>query len=198
MRFRIINFLLAFVLVLGVLLVNISSSVGAQTASSTPTPTSLVTETTPLPGPNADAIYLYQLEQTDIQLAGTYDVAALVFDLPADWKLTEPATLDLNLTVSLSVFTDEQATRQVSGGGGNLTVEFNREVVGSFPLTQNGDTVVQLGIPLDVLDPVRSDGRQELVFVLDSGESCLINQQMTVIVHNSSALTFPHEVVLTR
>ena len=196
MRFRIINLLLVIVLVLGVLLINISSSVGAQTASSTPTPTSLVTETTPLPGPNPDAIYLYQLEQTDIQLTGPYDVAALVFDLPADWKLTAPATLDLNLTVSLSVFADEQTTRQVSGGGGNLTVEFNREVVGSFPLTQNGNTVVQLSIPLDVLDSVRSDGRQEMVFVLDSGESCLINQQMTVIVHNTSVITFPHEVVL--
>ena len=196
MRFRIINFLLVFLLVMGGLLVSVSSSVGAQTASSTPTPTTLATATTPVPGPNPDAIYLYQLEQTDIQLAGPYDVAALVFDLPADWKLTQAATLDLNLTVSLSVFAPEQAASQISGGGGNLTVEFNREVVGSFPLTQNGNTVVQLSIPLDVLDPVRSDGRQELVFVLDSGESCLINQQMTVIVHNSSVLTFPHEVVL--
>lgn len=194
MRFRIVYFLLASVLVLGILLTSVSSSVGAQTVSATPTPLNLFPETTPMPG--TDTVYLYQLERNDIQLKGPYDVDSLVFDLPADWKLTRPAEFDLNLTVALSLFAEPDATRRVLGAGGNLTVEFNREVVGSLPLTQSGEVAVHLRIPLGVLDPVRSDGRQELVFVLDSGESCLINQQMTVIVHNTSVITFPHEVVL--
>jgi len=193
MKFRIVYLLLASMLVLS-LLSGLSTPASAQTGSPTQTPVSPPSAATPLP--NTNTIYLFELGQNDIQLTGPYDLTSLVFDLPADWNLTGSAELNLNLTIALSLFADPQTTLQFSGTGGNLIVEFNREVVGSFPLNQNGETTLQILVPLAVLKPVRSDGRQELVFILDSGFSCLINQQMTVIVHNSSSMTFPHETVL--
>src|SRR3990172_42005 len=193
MKLRTLYLLLALLLVLG-MLSSLSTQASAQTVSPTQTPAgTLPTET---PFTNTNTIYLFQLEQNDIQLTGPYDLASLVFDLPADWQLTGSAELNLNLTIALSLFADAPTTLQFSGTGGNLIVEFNRHVVGSFPLNQNGETTVQILVPLEDLKPVRSDGRQELVFILDSGFSCLVNQQMTVIVANSSSMTFPHENVL--
>src|SRR5215216_6158543 len=193
MKFRIVYLLLVLLLVLG-MLSSLSTQASAQTVSPTQTPTGMLTTVTPLPSTNT--IYLFELDQNDIQLTGPYDLTSLVFDLPADWKLTGSAELNLNLTIALSLFADAPTTLQFSGTGGNLIVEFNRQVVGSFPLNQNGETTLQILVPLEDLQPVRSDGRQELVFILDSGFSCLVNQQMTVIVHNSSSMTFPHENVL--
>lgn len=193
MKFRIVYLLLAFILVLG-MLSSLFTGASAQTVTPTQTPVGPLSTATALPSTNT--IYLFELGQNDIQLTGPYDLTSLVFDLPADWKLTGSAELNLNLTISLSLFADAPTTLQFSGTGGNLIVEFNREVVGSFPLNQNGETTLQILVPLEDLTPVRSDGRQELVFILDSGFSCLVNQQMTVIVHNSSSMTFPHENIL--
>jgi len=193
MKLRIVYLLLAFILIVG-MLSSLSTQASAQTISPTPTVVATLSPESPLPSPNT--IYLFQLDQNDIQLTGPYDLTSLVFDLPADWKLTGAAELNLNLTIALSLFADAPTTLQFSGTGGNLIVEFNREVVGSFPLNQNGETTLQILVPLEALKSVRSDGRQELVFILDSGFSCLVNQQMTVIVHNSSSMTFPHETVL--
>jgi len=176
------------------MLSSLSTQASAQTISPTSTVVATLSAQTPVPSPNT--IYLFQLDQNDIQLTGPYDLTSLVFDLPADWKLTRAAELNLNLTIALSLFAEAPTTLQFSGTGGNLLVEFNRQVVGSFPLNQNGETTLQILVPLDALKSVRSDGRQELVFILDSGFSCLVNQQMTVIVHNSSSMTFPHETVL--
>jgi hypothetical protein len=194
MRFRIVCLLLALLLMLGALS-SVSTPASAQTVP--PTPTSAGTLAAATPFASTNTIYLYQLDQNDIQLTGPYDLTSLVFDLPADWKLTGSAELNLNLTIAVSLFAgDPQTPLQFSGTGGNLTVEFNRQVVGSFPLNQNGETTLQILVPLDDLKPARSDGRQELVFILDSGFSCLVNQQMTVVIHNSSSMTFPHDTVL--
>lgn len=205
---------------MGTLLVTLSSPVSAQGTDPTPTagtpiPTDLTpTSGTPVPQatnlvstpdaslpeapvlPNADTISFFQIRQTDLQLIGPYDVAFLVFGLPAEWELNGPATLNLNLHVSLSAISATFGNEIITGAGGTLAVEFNREVVGSFPLTQNEDLNLQIQIPLQLLEPVRDDGHQELVFVLDSGFSCLINQQMAVTIRNSSNITFPHDIVL--
>lgn len=208
MKSRISYFLFVPILVMGILLVNLSSSVSAQ--GTDPTPTS----ETPLPGgtpvastpdtslpegplvPGADTIHFFQIRQTDIQLVGPYDVAFLVFGLPAEWELNGPATLNLNLHVSLSAISATIGEERVAGAGGTLVVEFNREVVGSFPLTQNEDLDLPIQIPMELMTPVRDDGQQELVFILDSGFSCLINQQMALTIRNSSNVTFPHGVIL--
>ncbi len=188
MKFRILNLLLVAILVSGILLAS------AQTVSSVQAQSGFFQAGTP--SPSDDTIYLYQLKQTDIQLRGPYDSASVSFDLPAEWKLTKPAELFLDLTVSLSLFVDSGSAPLSPGAGGSLSVEFNREVVGTFPLNQNGDVTVRVPIPIEQLTPIRDDGRQELIFVLDSGFSCLVNQQMTVVVNDSSGFIFPHETTL--
>ena len=157
MKLRIVYILLALLFVLG-MLSSLFTQASAQTVSPTPTPTGTLPSATPLPDTNT--IYLFQLGQNDIQLTGPYDLTSLVFDLPADWKLTGSAELNLNLTIALSLFADAPTTLQFSGTGGNLIVEFNRQVVGSFPLNQNGETTLQILVPLEDLKPVRSDGRR--------------------------------------
>ena len=143
-----------------------------------------------------DTISFYQIRQTDIQLLGPYDVEVLAFGLPAEWKLTGASEINLDINVALSSVSGVVVNDQAIGVGGTLSVEYNREVVGSFSLTQNGQITQKISIPLALTKPVREDGRQELVFELDSGFSCLVNQQMTVTIRTSSSKVFPHEDVL--
>jgi len=195
MKFRILSFVFVSIFVLGMLLTSFSMSASAQGAVLTPTPVNPLPAGTPLPGTNT--INFYQLGQTDIQLIGPFDVASVVFGLPSDWKLTGSADLNLILDVSMNATSGVSVGgNQVIGVGGTLKVEYNREVVGIFSLTQSGEMNVRMQLPLEFMKSVREDHRQELVFVLDSGLSCLINQQMTVVVHTSSNLTFPHESIL--
>ena len=208
MKSRISYFLFVSILVSGTLLVNLSSPVSAQGSDPTPTsgtplpegtslsltPTVPSTEEPLLPG--TDTIHFFQIQQADIQLVGPYDVAFMTFGLPAEWELNGPATLNLSLHVSLSAITATLGEERVVGSGGTLVVEFNRQIVGSFPLTQNENLTLPIQIPRALLEPVRDDGHQEIVFILDSGFSCLINQQMSLTIRNSSNVTFPHSIVL--
>ncbi|HET9910207.1 MAG TPA: cellulose biosynthesis cyclic di-GMP-binding regulatory protein BcsB [Anaerolineales bacterium] len=208
MKSRISFFLFVSLVVIGSLLLNLSSPVSAQGTDATPTsqtplpegtsiastPTTSSLEETLSTG--ANTINFFQIRQEDIQLVGPYDVAFLVFGLPAEWELNAAATLNLSLHVSVSAVSATLGNELVSGAGGTLSVEFNRQVVGSFPLPQNEDLTIPVQIPLELLEPVRDDGHQEIVFVLDSGFSCLINQQMSLTIRSSSNVTFPHAIVL--
>lgn len=143
-----------------------------------------------------DTISFFQIRQTDIQLFGPYDVELLSFGLPADWRLTGASELTLEINVSLSTLSGTAIGDQIAGTGGTLRVEYNREIIGSFPLTQNGDVSQRILIPLELMKSVREDNKQEIVFELDSGFSCLINQQMTVTIRTSSNFIFQHEEIL--
>ncbi len=146
---------------------------------------------------NPNIISFTQLRTTEIQLVGPQDAATLVFGLPADWKFNADGTLQLDLGVSFNTFAGAAVGQGTAGSvGGTLTILFNRRAVGSFPLNQNGEIQEIVTIPLSALTPVRSDGRMEISFVLDSGLSCYINQQMNVFIHLSSNLLIPHEVTL--
>ena len=177
MKSRILNSLLILAFVVGGMFVNTPLSAKAQESG-------------------VDTIGFYQIMPTDMQLLGPYDVESLAFGLPAEWNLTSPPELNLDINVSMSTVSGVKLNEQAIGVGGTLNVEYNRELIGSFPLTQNGETTQKLSIPLALTKPVREDGRQELVFELDSGFSCLVNQQMTVTIRTSSSLVFSHDKVL--
>src|SRR5262245_30793007 len=137
MKPRILYLLCVSVLVLGTLLVSLSSPVSAQGTDLTPTSTTPLPQGTDLTStpdvsqpegtllPGIDTINFFQLRQADIQLVGPYDVAFLVFGLPAEWELNGPATLNLNLHVSLSAISATLGEDRVAGAGGTLIVEFN-------------------------------------------------------------------------
>jgi hypothetical protein len=194
MKFRTLSFVIVFVLVVGILLTSISTPASAQGEVPTPTSANPSPEATPLPG--IGTISFYQLIASDIQMVGPYDIAPLVFGLPADWKITGLSELKLDLNVAVNTMSGVSIDGNVvTGAGGTLKVEYNREVIGLFPLNQSGEISVQMQIPLAFMNSVREDKRQELVFVLDSGASCLINQHVTVNIRTSSSMTFPHENV---
>ena len=142
-----------------------------------------------------NVVNFFQIQSADIQLVGPFDSEIIPFGLPAAWGLTDSPLLNLDIIVSLSALSGQGLNGQSNAIGGSLSVEYNRQHVGTFPLTQNGEVEISLTIPLSYTESVRDDGRQELVFVLDGGVSCLINQQMSVTIKGSSFLVFPHESV---
>jgi len=132
-----------------------------------------------------------QLYGGEFQLTGPFDSNSQTFGLPADWQLSGPAELTLEMTVSLNTFV-VNATDAVSSGG-ILTIQFNRHIVASLPIAQAGDISFSVTIPQADLVSPRADGRMELSFTLDSGISCDVNQKVTIFIHPNSRLALPHE-----
>lgn len=141
-------------------------------------------------------ISLLQISASEIQLNGPYDSSTVTFGLPASWNLTAGAKLQLNMAVSFSTVVKQGAdiTAPVVQGG-TLTVRFNGVTVGVLSLNETGEVSSVFVLPASSLVSQRSDGRMELSFVLDSGISCFVNQQMTVFVHTNTLFTLPHEDV---
>ncbi len=134
-----------------------------------------------------------QLREEELRMFGPFATETLLFGLPANWKLLEGAQLELNMTVAI-----QNSTTQAEAGsiyGGTLTVTINGIPVAVLPLNQSGAVTQVISIPLDVLRPLREDGRVELAFLLSSSQACLIDQKMDVVIHSSSRFTIPHEIV---
>ncbi|HEY3311092.1 MAG TPA: cellulose biosynthesis cyclic di-GMP-binding regulatory protein BcsB [Anaerolineales bacterium] len=141
-------------------------------------------------------ITLFQINQSEIQLNGPYESSSVSFGLPATWKLTAGATLKLNMAVSFSaVSAQADAQNHITTQGGTLTVRLNSVSIGVIPLNQTGEVSQTLDIPADALVSQRADGHMELGFILNSGISCFVNQQMTVFIHTNSTLSLNHDDV---
>jgi len=143
---------------------------------------------------NSDRFTFLELGQTEISLTGPYDSRTIYFGLPADWKLEGGGELELLMTASFNqaVVGDADVT---TVNGGIISVDFNGSLLGVFPINQVGDVQERITIPADAMEPVRADGRMRLIITLDSGLSCYLNQQMTVIVRSGSSFAFPHSIV---
>jgi len=155
----------------------------------TPTPEAVLISSNP------SDVTFYQIRQSEIQLNGPFDSNSLVFGLPANWRLSGLAKLQLNLAVSFNTAAQQSANGAPVLQGGTLTVRFNGVNLGAFPLNKVGEVSESIDIPESAFASLRSDGRMELSFILDSGLSCYFSQQMTVFVHTNSILTLPHELV---
>lgn len=208
------KYLLAGVFCLS-LLVGLVMPVAAQTPTGTPaapgattlppggqvlTGTLQTTPTAPIvPGVNgpitsADAFTFLQLNQDEILLTGPYDTHNFLFGLPADWKPSGGSALNLFLTVAFN--TNVQGIGEVNViNGGVMQVRLNGVSLGLLQLNRVGEINERLEIPERALASRRQDGRMELTFVLDSGLTCTLNQQMNVIIHPSSQVLLPHEII---
>ncbi len=188
--------ILSFILIL---VASQSLPVQAQQAVNTPVPQPTATDPFSQPGlvPQIDTnlISFNQLFGGEVQLVGPYDSASLVFGLPADWKLSGDGFLDLKLNASFNqtIISNQTGNSNLSSFGGILSVQFNKVTIASFPVNQQGESLLSVPIPASSLVSKRSDGRLELGFTFDSGISCDINQQMTVYIHSSSSVILPHE-----
>lgn len=148
-------------------------------------------------GISTDQVTFVQLGRTDTTLTGPIDVSTFSFGLPADWKLNGAGSLDLFLNVTFdvagSVTGDGQTTSTQSGGV--LTVNFNDVTLGTILLDRIGDIQTTLAIPVEALDSTRLDGRMAVTFTLDTGLSCLIDRQTTIIIRSASSFNLPHASV---
>ncbi|MEI6289107.1 MAG: cellulose biosynthesis cyclic di-GMP-binding regulatory protein BcsB [Chloroflexota bacterium] len=145
---------------------------------------------------NPNEISLLEINNGEIQLTGPYDSTSTSFGLPASWNLSSGASMTLNLAVSFSSTgaQDQTAPANVTQGG-TLTVRFNGSSVGVLTLNQNGESTQTFKIPPSALISQRADGRMDLGFILDSGISCFVNQQMIVIIRTTSVISLPHDEI---
>lgn len=138
-----------------------------------------------------DTFSFAELKEEDQRLFGPFATETLFFGLPANWKLTGGAQLELDYSVTIQVASGV-AENQLSGG--TLSVLMNNQVVAVLPLEQSGRFTQFIQIPLTALSALRRDGRQELSIILSSSESCIIDAKMDVVIHSSSRFIIPHEV----
>lgn len=148
----------------------------------------------PLAG-SPNEISFFQIDPNEIQLDGPFDSRTLTFGLPASWSLISGGKLELNLAVSFNTVSQGSQVAAPLIQGGTLTVQVNGIAVGVVSLDQLGEVAYAFDLPAEALVSQRSDGRMEVRFILDSGISCYVNQQMTVIVHTSSRLNLPHDEI---
>jgi cellulose synthase operon protein B len=185
----------------------------AQTPTATPVPTGQATPEAPaqatpgaplqpaapgLNGPitSADAVTFQQVGQDEILLTGPYDTHTFLFGVPADWKPAGDAFLNLFMTVSFNTNVQNPVTNNLNMiSGGVMQVRLNGVSLGILQLNRIGEVNERLTIPERALKSRRSDGRMEMNFILDSGLTCTVNQQMNVIIHPSSQFILPHETV---
>ena len=147
---------------------------------------------------DTNVVTLADLGLSEIHLTGPYDSSYFAFGMPADWKLTSGTAITLYLTVALTMGVQGQQTMgqnyTPTAGGGSLTVSINDTTLAVMPLEQLGDTQTTIGIPLSAFTSSRADGRSIVGLVLDARYSCLVFEQMNVIIRTSSSLTLPHDM----
>ncbi len=139
---------------------------------------------------NTGVVSLADLGRTEIKLDGPFDTSTVTFGLPADWKLTDNARIDLSISTAFNVTSQTDVTVV---GGGTLTVSFNRVTVATLVLNEVGTSDYVVEIPANLLISPRTDGLMELRFSLDSGISCDVNQRMSVVINATSRATFQYE-----
>ncbi len=195
MKNRKIYLLFVVPILMGMLALS-SPQVSAQGPA--PTPTAQAARLASTPAPGDDDLSLYQLGQSDIQLVGPVDYKAVVFGLPADWKVTAPAEITLYIDVAFDAMNTVALDGQTGlNSGGTLMLEYNREEIGVFPITEAGEMMLRVQVPLEyVMTPAREDQRQEFTLTFDSALSCLLEQQMSIVIKDTSYIRMPHTTVL--
>ncbi len=184
-----------------ILLAGLVVSVQAQAVPPTPTVSPAPGAVAPTPtvqqSANPNEVSLAQLRQSEIQLNGPYDAYSFSFALPADWKLTDGAGIDIALGASFNLpVVQSQSNTTVFAGGGTVTVLLNNAILAVVPINSVGEIQAHFAIPLSAFITTRTDGRMLLSFVLNSGYSCLVNgEHMIVFIHPTSTLTLPHDSV---
>lgn len=127
-------------------------------------------------------------------LRGPFDSTRLLFGLPADWKLSGDAEVQLDLSTffgGIGILPTPQASGEVFGG--MLEVSFNDVTLTAIPLDTLGERQVTLEIPDEALVPTRADGRHSLTLFLDAALNCDFDTQTSVVVRPTSRFTLPHK-----
>lgn len=172
------------IVLLFVLAVLIPNSVGFASRHSTPVFSNNLQDT--------DGSFTFtQLKEGELRMIGPYATETMFFGLPANWKITSNPQLELDYSVTVQT---KNSTANGQFYGGSLTVFINNQIVSSIPLNESGRFNQTLSIPVEFFESTRRDGRQELSIVLSSGESCLYDTRIEVVVYSDSRFVIPHEL----
>lgn len=143
---------------------------------------------------SGDLVTFSQLVTNDIFLNGPFDASSIYFSLPANWKVTSGAQLNLSMTATFNQ-NAQTPSGTFQGSAGTITVTLNNALVGVVPIDTAGDVNIQLPIPPEALAVPRTDGLYQLRFFLQSGWTCQFDENMLVVLHAASSMTLPHETI---
>jgi hypothetical protein len=144
---------------------------------------------------SGDLVTFSQLATNDIFLNGPFDASSIYFSLPANWRVTSGAQLNLSMTVTFNQNV-QTPSGTFQGSAGGITVTLNNVLVGVAPITSSGEVTFQFPIPPEALAVPRTDGLYQLRFLLESGWTCQFDENMLVVLHTSSSMVLPHESIL--
>ncbi len=142
-----------------------------------------------------DSFSFAQIQEGEIRMFGPFATNTMLFGLPANWQLLEGAQLTVDMRVAIRSLNAQANAATSSSYVGNLSIIMNGRTISVIPLAEDELASEIVAIPLEALTSARADGRMELVFLLSSGETCLLDQQLDVVIQSSSSFTFPHQVV---
>jgi hypothetical protein len=173
------------------------ATIAAQGPTPTPTPTSPLPPTSESVG---EVVTFSLLGFKDRTMRGPYDQSSVVFSLPADWRLTEGAKVEITFSTS---FSGSGAPLTRSGStpvgaqsaviySGSLEMVFNGVSLGAVVLDRAGERTVTLPIPLTALTTPSRSGRSTLQFVLNT-VGCEFDWQTTVVIQATSRFILPHQ-----
>lgn len=142
-----------------------------------------------------DLVTFSQIITSDIMLNGPFDGTSIYFSLPANWRLTPGAQLNLSMTSTFNQ-NPQIASGTFNGSAGSITVLLNNVVIGVASIQSAEEANFQFQIPPEIFDIPRTDGLYQLRFLLESGWACDFDENMLVAIHTSSSMILPHESVL--
>lgn len=143
-----------------------------------------------------DGVFSFaEIREPEIRMFGPFSSRDVLFGLPATWELLEGAQMNIDMRVAVRSLSAQAGTAGLLAVG-TLTVSMNGQTIAILPLGLDDDVVSQtIPIPSSALIPTRSDGRMQLNFQLSSGETCLLDQQMELVILSSTSFVFPHQIV---
>lgn len=130
----------------------------------------------------------------DATLNGPFQEASLTFNLPADWELTQPAILELNITSEfysfLEAFTEGISNNDVDGVGGKLEITLNQNKVAVLPVSKNGNLTFQIELPETAFS--RTEAIQTLKIGWDAVLACRNSISSVLAIQPGSLLRFTY------
>lgn len=127
-------------------------------------------------------------------LTGPFQEVGISFNLPPDWALTTPVTLELHTTIEfftfLEAFTEGTTGTKNSGFSGNLEITLNDQKVESQAISENGDFTYTIEIPVSAF--LGSRTVQTLKIGWDSVLACQYSIASILTIKPESFLRFTY------
>ncbi len=177
----------------------IPNPAGPATQAASPTPTSTASSTTTIvvaPAQEVGEIVSFStLGLGESVLRGPFDELTFSFSPPASWAFTEGAEFHLDTLTFFSNAIGTPAPGPSNEYAGSVEITLNDNVLGTLLIDQLGERTDTIPISVEALNPVRADGRHELTIKFDGSTTCENPQQASVIIHPTSLMILPHELV---